>query len=297
MISTNVDSLVTGKSNSRKVWTTETGALTKGTALCYVSGAIGAIGADPAVALTSDDPRRGAVVAKPSTSNNQAFAGILLDSYPANALGQEVTITVPDDGVNVQVYVDGDVTEGMDTYLWPVMGGTTAGQYSATDQGVMGRGVVRARGSRTGAGLVQCEFVACAAPDSGGVQVITPGASGGAQTVTKGGATYFLAATMSAAATFTLADGTFDGQRKRIQCEAMTTSGFTITVTKGAHHYQGTWASSSIQLTSVTIAASVARCISFVWIGGRWVADQISGVGAGTNTATTTATTTVLAIT
>lgn len=269
MPTTGIDSLVAPKASSRRVWCTETGALTKGTALMFSPGAIGAIGPDPAVAVTSDDARRGAVVALPTYLNNQAFAGILARSYPANALGQEVEITYPENGVNVQVYVDGSVSEGQNVYAWPILG---TGQYSASQKGAMGVGTVRIRGTRTGAGLVQGEFVACGGIETGGIQPLTAPAGGGAgtpmNTISKTGLTTFAAQTLAGNATFVLGAPDFDGQRKAFKVlGTQTTNNIVITLTPTGTAPDGS------ALTTITMD-TIDSYTSLVGSGGKWLCEN-----------------------
>lgn len=256
------------RENSRKLWCTETGALTKGTALFYSPGAV-AIPKGSATAVTTAAPERGQVVALPTYLNNQAFAGVLKQSYPANANGQLVEITYPEDGVSVFVYADGAVTEGQSTYLWPLIGGSTPGQFSATYKGVMGKGVVRARQTTSTAGLVQCEWVASGGEDSGGVHVIAPTA--GAINLTKGGATYFTAATIGSNATFTLADGDFVNQRKVFKVVGTIATNNVVITTTTAVQLDGSTALATITMDDINDVSSL------VWTGGTWKLESNAG--------------------
>jgi len=206
-----------------EVWTTETGALNEGVAVCYDH--------DVGTAANFDDDR-GVTTSLPSQSNNHAFAGVTTKSYTANAAGQRIKIFVP--GSICRVRVKEATTIGDVSYLFMVVGGSDAGEFT-TNQGFVGQGAAKCLQTQaTVNGLCQAELVE-GGVQSGGVEFITPAAGGGATAMMVGGKTVFdTAVTLGADATATLADGTYAGQWKMYSCEAaMTTNNIVITVTSG----------------------------------------------------------------
>jgi len=206
-----------------EVWCTETGALNKGVAVCYDH--------DTGTATAFDD-NRGVNTALPSQSNNHAFAGVTSRAYSANASGQRIKIFVP--GSICQVRVKEATTIGDVSYLFMVVGGTDAGEFT-TSQGFVGQGAAKCLQTQaTVNGLAQAELVD-GGVQSGGVEFISPAAAGGAITCMVGGKTVFeTAVTLATDATFTLADGTYAGQWKMFSCTVTyTTNNVVITVTSG----------------------------------------------------------------
>lgn len=90
------------------VWYTGTDALKEGEALCFNT--------DYGTA-TSFDGRRANYAERPTTSNNMAFAGVVLADHSAQAGGQLVEIACPGSrGVNIALGVDTVLDTGMLTF-------------------------------------------------------------------------------------------------------------------------------------------------------------------------------------
>lgn len=112
------------------VWFEGTDALMEGEAVCY--------NADFGTA-TAIDGRRANRVERPSSSNNNAFAGVAARNYSAQPAGQLIEINVPGSrGVMVALGVDTVIGVGMLTFQ--VGGGTGSGRF--VKAGYPGRGSV-----------------------------------------------------------------------------------------------------------------------------------------------------------
>jgi hypothetical protein len=172
------------------------------------------------------DPDRNLVVEKPSTTNNLHFAGVAAQGYVANASGQWIDIIEP--GCVAEVYAYKSCTIGVTQIT------AAAGQYYFYTQGFLGRGSALAlqtidRSSTKG--LVQAYLQD--GQESGLVEIVTP-AAGAMTGIMVAGVTYFPATSsgLGTDATFTLADGTFIGERKMFVCEGtMSTADIVVTVT------------------------------------------------------------------
>ena len=269
---TNTSGVPTGFSeNTNKFFTTETGALTKGYALFKTPGAV-TVPPVTQIAVGTADSLRGFVAALPTVSNKNSFAGVLSNSYNAKAAGQIIELNCPAAGDQVFVYADGAVT--IDTILWPRI---ADGKYSASLQGVLGKGAVRAKQTTSGAGLVQAEWICSDERDSGGVQTLTATA-GAVTSITKGGTTVITGASIASNMTATLANGDYIGQRTviRIATTAITTSVFVLTVTSGIHRNKATYNKSFDTLTTLTMSA-VGNQASLLWNGLSWVMESFAG--------------------
>ncbi len=268
---TNTTGIPTGLSeNSNGAFCSETGALTKGYALFKTPGAV-TLPPVAQIAATSIDSARGFVVALPTVTNKSQFAGVLTETYGAKAAGQFVKLNCPAAGDQVLVYADGAVT--IDTILWPRI---ADGKYSASLQGVLGKGCVRAKQTTSGAGLVQAEWICSDERDSGGVQTVTA-AAGAVTSITKGGKTVITGADIASNMTATLANGDYIGQRTVISIStAITTSAFVLTVTSGLHRSQTSYANGWTALTSITMSAD-GNIVDLVWNGAQWVLTDVKG--------------------
>lgn len=87
----------------RTVWFTGTVALKKGQGLCYD---LDYVTTDTGETATDAWGRRGNAVELPSITNNNAFAGVTVESYPARANGGEVVIAEPGSTCEVLVMAD-----------------------------------------------------------------------------------------------------------------------------------------------------------------------------------------------
>lgn len=260
MSGANITPIYDARVNSRKVFCTETAALTKGYLLCYDH--------DYGTA-TDNDPRRDNRVALPTNANNNAVAGVLLRSYSANAMGQWVEIAEP--GSTCQIYVDGSVTIGDNTFVTAQIGGGGSGTFNATYKGFMGRGTAKVMQTRTGAGLILAKLMD--GDESGLIETIQA-VSATAVPMMKGGVSLVTGAiTIATDSTDTLADGSYVGMKKRIfLIGALTTQDYLVTVTSGE------------QLDGSTDLASLefdgAGDDSYlVWTGTKWRLMGNAGTG------------------
>lgn len=246
----------------RMVFTTETGALAQGQAVCWDRDYYTA---NTGEAVTDAWGKRTKIVALPSQSNNLAFAGVVSQAYSANANGQWIEIYECLPGHCALVYVsDTSVTIGQGTFLWPLASSTNNGYFTATPMGMMGRGCVRAMQTLTAAGLCLVEFMG--GEESGLVEIIPTATltAGGAITCMVGGSTFFDgAATPATDCTFTIASGTYIGQLKRFYQDGdLTTNDVELTIV--AEGLDGTTDVTNIQLDGNGDDTTI------VWTGSKW---------------------------
>lgn len=110
------------------VWYTGTDAIREGEAVCHDIGTGTA---------TSFDGKRHNRVARPSTVNNRAFAGVSARDYPASSTGQFIEVYGPGSkGVNIALGADVTLNTGFLTFT--VGGGSAAGRF--VKAGFPGRG-------------------------------------------------------------------------------------------------------------------------------------------------------------
>ena len=212
--------------NIKRVWAATTSAILEGSAFCYNT--------DYGTAADAEE-KRGLYVEEPSTSNNYAFAGVAARAYTANGSGQWIDIVEPPS--YALVYTNQSCTIG--NYIT-----ACENEVYFYKPGFQGRGTAQILQTvdRSTAGL--CLVWLMDGPESGLVQEVTVVAAGGAVTgVMAGGVTYHsTAVTLAADATYTVADGTFPGQKKCIICDAtMTGNDIDVTVTShstsSSEHY------------------------------------------------------------
>ena len=177
---------------------TGTDQLGEGYCLCFDQ--------DSGTAASADNTRT-FDVEKPSVTNCNAFAGVVLGTPPVGPC--YVTLAPPGSAVNVYAKVSGVVDVTRMTVC--------ADQYYMYTGGFAGAGSTRCLQTydRSGtAGLIQA--LLDVGPQSGGVELfsLTTLTTGGAITPMCTGVTFFPIATIGADATFTLADGTHLGQKK-----------------------------------------------------------------------------------
>lgn len=166
---------------------------------------------------------------KPSTSNNMFFAGVAAESKPVGTVGtQELSIWLP--GSICLVYTNQNCTINSTIIT------AEAGQWRFGLAGFRGKGTAVAlqtvdRSSTAGTVLAWLDE----GEQSGLIEHVDITA-GGAVTCMVGGTTRFAAQTVATAnATFTLADGTYMGERKAFLCDGtLTTNDFALTVTTHA---------------------------------------------------------------
>jgi hypothetical protein len=172
----------------KKVFFTGSTAVTQGYGVCYDKDYDD--GTDDADAVDAWGKRDKAVAA-PTTTNNNAFAGVAVRSYTAVTGGQWIDIYEP--GSNCLVYiVDNSATIGENNYV-TCLGGSSAnaGKFTATPLPFMGKGVARVMQTLTEAGLALAELID--GEESGLVEIIPTATltAGGAITCMIGGVTFF----------------------------------------------------------------------------------------------------------
>lgn len=206
-----------GPREARKVFFTGATALARGMMLCFDS--------DRGTA-TSQDETRFTKVELPSQSNNHCPAGVVVRAYSADAAGQIIEIEECTPGSATDILVAENMTIGQIAVANYIVGGDDAGHWLLG--GYAGKGAVLVRQTATDGNLALAEFMG--GVPSGGIEVIEPLAAGGAHTFMVGGETRLTAQTLAANVTFTMANGTYNGMRKRWVLEgAMTTNDVVIT--------------------------------------------------------------------
>ncbi len=261
------------EANPLFVWFTGATALLEGQAVCYDF--------DYGTAAEYDAKRTNRVEL-PSITNARWFAGVAARNYAAQANGQFIEINAPGSTCNVLSQASTTVGVGRLTFE---CGGTYAGYFRY--QGFEGAGSCVPlqtvdRSSTAGKCLARLEV----GPQSGGVEVVTLKAAGGATTCMVGGVTYIVGASISADATFTLADGTLSGQRKAFSVitTAVTTNNFVVTVTSGLKGgigaADGTGALASLTFNALAEEA-VLEWAGVASAGGFWVPVMAIGVTLG----------------
>lgn len=164
-------------------------------------------------------------VEKPSTTNNMYYAGVVAPG--GNLVGPcWLTIYLPRSLCNVYTNQNCVINSTVVTF--------DPGQYRFAAHGFRGAGsgiCMQTVDRSSTPGLVLC-LLDDDGEQSGGSQTFTPTAAGGAETgITVGGVTRLVAQTLAANSTYTLADGTYIGQRKAFYGAVMTTNDFVITIT------------------------------------------------------------------
>jgi hypothetical protein len=229
-----------------------TDTLYEGYALCFNQ--------DYGIAASADGERQFRVE-KPSTTNAMHFAGVVAESGNAKTGPCEVEIYLPGSTCNVWAYVNATINTTRLTFC--------QGQYYFYTQGFPGKGSALARQTLnrgTTAGLLMATLEE--GPQSGGVELFnaTTLAAAGAIVPSLYGATYFPAATLAADATYTLANGTWLGQKKAFFCEgAMTNNDVVITV--GTPQIIAAVATAGYDVCTMDAAAEF---LSAEWNGKAW---------------------------
>jgi len=208
-----------GKTFSDWVWFEGATALKEGQGVCF-NWDFGT--------AASADARRYNRVELPTILNARHFAGVASRDYSAQANGQLIEVYRPGSVCNVLSKASNTIGVGLTTCI---AGGTYAGYFQYAGFEGEGSGVPLQtidRSSTAGKCLVALQV----GKPSGLVQV-RDGTVGGAQTdIMVGGVTVFPALTRSGSAlTFSMADGTIAGMRKKfLAAGTQTTYGVTITV-------------------------------------------------------------------
>jgi len=260
----------------KRVFFTGTTAITKGYGLCYDRDYDdGSDDADAADAWGKRDK----AVAVPSATNNNAFAGVAVRSYDANANGQWIDIYEP--GSVCQVYIgDSSATIGELNFVCCLGGASAnAGRFSAVTPIVMGKGVARVMQTLTAAGLCLVELMD--GEESGLIEHIPTATltAGGAITCMKGGVTFFDGpATPASDCTFTLANGTYIGQKKAFDLDGALTTNDVLITTTAAIHLSGATATA---IATLEFDGDNDYAL-LEWSGRVWVLRDILGAAVGT---------------
>ena len=195
-----------GDTKSAWVWFGGATALLEGQGVCYDWDR-----GDAAVV----DPSRFNRVEVPTILNAPYFAGVAARSYSAQSSGQLIEIFLPGSTCSVLARATAVIGVGV---LTCEAGGTYAGYFRYA--GFEGRGsCVPAQTLDTVDAAAKLLARLQDGPESGLVDVITLAADSAAVTCMVGGVTVFAGVAMTGAhATFTMADGTKAGQRKKFVC-------------------------------------------------------------------------------
>lgn len=247
------------------VWFAGTTAILEGQGLCYDWD----YGTD-----ATKEPSRGARVEVPAILNAPYFAGVATQAYSAKSTGQFIDIFLPGSVCNIYSAFNNVIGVGVSTFEVGT-GGDAAGSF--------GRGGFPGRGSATPLQTIDrstpglCLAYLHDGPQSGGIEVVTPPTTGTAITLMVGGVTYLIGtvAIGSADATFTLADGTYSGQKKAFVCEGTYSSNdVEVTVTSGL------LADGATNLATVSFNADLEE-MELTWhsfdTNGQWVVDHTVG--------------------
>jgi hypothetical protein len=243
------------KVNIEYVWYASNAALSEGEGVCYNWD----YGTD-----TTAEASRLNRVETPSTTNAQWFAGVAATAYSARSSGQMIKIYTPGSVCNVLVGASTVVGVGFLTFD---VTAATVGQFRR--MGLPGRGSAQPLQTTTYVATAQtCLCKLMEGEESGGAEDIT--AVNGAITPMVGGTTCIIGASIGGNCTFTLADGTIPGLRKKYQIvdTELTTNNAVLTVSSGV-----TDDVDDVSLDSVTWAGA-STCLntlcSLYW-DGAWI--------------------------
>lgn len=214
----------------RWVFFTGSTALVEGQGVCYNHDYL-----TTETGETATDPfgKRDKVVEAVGTSNNQSFAGVCTANYAAKTGGQWILINEPGSFCYVRT-TETSLTLGDKIFLGCAIDDTYNGYFQSTGAS-KGRGMFRVMQTISAAGLVFGELMT--GDESGLIQNVVLAAEGGAITAPAAGAAVIVdgSAVVTDHATFTLADGTFIGQRTLILISKTvgTSKNLVVTVTNG----------------------------------------------------------------
>ena len=236
-------------------------ALKRGMGLCYNQ--------DYGTAATAEGSRNNRVEL-PSVTNARFFAGVVLHDHSAKAGGQWIEIAVP--GSVCFVALDGpSVTVGAGLVTCQA-GGAKAGYF--TRAGFQGEGsAVPLQTVDASAAAALCLAKLQVGLPSGLVEVVTPAATGGVTAFMVGGVSYVAAATLTGDATFTLADGTIEGLRKKFEIEGDLgdSKDLIVTVTNGIQNN-----GSDTALATLT-GDDDGDIAVLEWVGTKWKEIFVTG--------------------
>ena len=237
---------------SEWVWFESATALKEGQAVCY--------NWDYGTA-TDFDARRFNHVEPPTTLNANYFAGVSSRNYAANSGGQFIEIYRP--GSVCNIYVAVSTVRGTGILTFDV---TDDYQGQFRYAGLEGEGSAQVMQTTTYVATAQtCMALLQSGLPSGGVEVVDIVNNGAIGTLMFGGTTLITGADLPGGnCTYTLADGTFTGQRKKFKVitTEITSNDLVVTITTGIEvwgngaHSTTTWAGAQTTLNKST---------TFVW--------------------------------
>jgi len=242
----------------RKVFFLGTGALVEGQGLCYDRDYYTA---NDKEAVTDAWGFRDKCVNTPSQSNNNSFAGVASKAYSANANGQWIVINEPGSVCYVNTR-ETSLTIGENTRLICSIDASYNGYFYSVGAS-KGKGCARVMQSISAAGLVMVELMT--GEESGLAERVIPVAAGAAATFMVGGATLINGGTVNDAhVTFTMAAGTYIGQRKYFEITTLVGNTKNVVVTVA-----GLKAADDSTLSSLTFNADDENAL-LEWQGQGW---------------------------
>jgi hypothetical protein len=187
--------------------------------------------------------------------NNLHFAGVLDANYSIPSGGGFVRIYLPGSQCYIRTKVSATIGVGI---LTCEAGGTYAGYFRFA--GFEGRGsAVPLQTKDTSVTAGKTQAVLQNGQESGLVESLTIVATGAAITCMVGGVTRFAAADISANATFTMADGTISGLRKKFVVDGtIATSAIVITV--GGIQLDGTSVLATLTMETIADETTLEWC-------------------------------------
>lgn len=252
---------------SKWVWYSSNAALEEGEAVCYNWDYTG----DGA---TYREPRRYNEVETPTTLNAQHFAGVSAAAYAAKSGGQLIQIFVPGSICNIRLGKDASTVIGVGILTFDVTA-SFKGQFRYS--GLDGEGsaqplqTVTADATNTAMCLAKLQT----GLPSGGVEVVPIVDNDVIGTLMLAGTTLVTGGALAGGnCTYTLADGTFTGQRKKFKVitTEITTSDLVVTVTTGTE----SWGSGDLDtLTWAGAQTTLNKSCTLVW-DGAWVATRMT---------------------
>ncbi len=247
------------------VWYFGTDALLEGEALCF--------NADYGTA-TDADGNRSSIVERPTITNANNFAGVVVQPKEANAAGATtpdlVELYIPGSVCNVYTLVDTVINVGAITALSNT---ADAGQFYTG--GLPGRGTATPLQTVTAGSGSLCLAKLQDGPESGLVQHFPlTTASGGATSVGAFGTVRFTGtADLDADVTFTVADGTYVGQRYLIlMAGTPAADDVVVTVTTGIQNVDANTALATAEFDAA------GDSLLLEWTGVAWQCQAWTGV-------------------
>jgi len=178
------------------------------------------------------DYRRDNYVEVPSITNSRHFAGVTARAYTAKSTGQWVEIYGPGSCCEIALYGTPAIVAGSNVVIGCQAGGTYAGYFTRIGFEGEGSAVPLQTVDASAPEVLYCQAKLQIGKPSGLVEVVTLDTDGGAVTLMAGGISYFPASALDTAdATFTMADGTAEQQRKKWYIEGDLADAFDLVIT------------------------------------------------------------------